>query len=225
MFALKRSLHKKSLCTFFRYSSFGRKTHYETLNLQKDCSDKDIKDAFIKLSKQYHPDKNKDAKAQEKFVKILEAYNVLGKPGSRAEYDNTSYVSYGGNEYVYRSNNYNNYQSYNQTANQQYNFYNEPRRQSQVDPDAYYGFKGIKKVPNFAIIALALGIAVIGVILQYVVIKKSYFLHQKHLQEKQQKISEEYNRVRASAHGKTNEMQTQMMLDKLIAAAAEEKRG
>lgn len=36
---------------------------------------------------QYHPDKNKDVKAQEHFVKIVEAYNVLGKASSRAQYD------------------------------------------------------------------------------------------------------------------------------------------
>ncbi|XP_047998080.1 dnaJ homolog subfamily B member 9-like isoform X2 [Leguminivora glycinivorella] len=39
------------------------------------------------MSKEYHPDKNKDARAQEKFVSIVEAYNVLGKPSSRAQYD------------------------------------------------------------------------------------------------------------------------------------------
>lgn len=57
------------------------------LKLPRNCSEKDIKDAFIKLSKQYHPDRNKNKEAQAKFVKISNAYNVLSKPRSRREYD------------------------------------------------------------------------------------------------------------------------------------------
>lgn len=52
---------------------------------------------------QYHPDKNKDAKAQEKFVKIVEAYNVLSKPSSRAQYDHIMDVKTQSNSYVYRT--------------------------------------------------------------------------------------------------------------------------
>lgn len=51
---------------------------------------------------QYHPDKNKDAKAQEKFVNVVEAYNVLGKPSSRARYDNMIAIETN-NSYVYRT--------------------------------------------------------------------------------------------------------------------------
>lgn len=54
---------------------------------------------------QYHPDKNKDVKAQDKFVRIVEAYNILGKPGSRALYDNRIEApsSNGAPSYVYRT--------------------------------------------------------------------------------------------------------------------------
>lgn len=50
---------------------------------------------------QYHPDKNKSSKAQENFVRILEAYNVLGKPSSRAQYDQMTEVE--GYSYVYKT--------------------------------------------------------------------------------------------------------------------------
>lgn len=41
---------------------------------------------------QFHPDKNKDVRAQDKFVRIVEAYNVLSKPSSRARYDSLTEI-------------------------------------------------------------------------------------------------------------------------------------
>lgn len=57
---------------------------------------------------QFHPDKNKDGKAQEHFVRIVEAYNVLSKPNLRAQYDNTIEISIPNNShmntsYVYKT--------------------------------------------------------------------------------------------------------------------------
>lgn len=65
------------------------KNHYDTLNLGRNCSSKDIKDAFVRLSKKYHPDKNKDCNAHIKFIQVIEAYSVLGKAFSREAYDQT----------------------------------------------------------------------------------------------------------------------------------------
>ena len=50
---------------------------YEVLGVSKDASDADIKRAYRKLSKQYHPDINKEAGAEEKFKEIAEAYEIL----------------------------------------------------------------------------------------------------------------------------------------------------
>ena len=49
----------------------------KTLGVDKNASDEEIKRAFRKLAKQYHPDVNKEAGAQEKFKEIGEAYSVL----------------------------------------------------------------------------------------------------------------------------------------------------
>ena len=64
------------------------KDYYATLGVPRDASDVDIKKAFRKLARQYHPDVAKDKKtAEEKFKEINEAYEVLGDPQKRKKYD------------------------------------------------------------------------------------------------------------------------------------------
>jgi curved DNA-binding protein len=64
------------------------KDYYQILGVPRDASDADIKKAFRKLARQYHPDVAKDKKtAEEKFKEINEAYEVLGDPDNRRKYD------------------------------------------------------------------------------------------------------------------------------------------
>lgn len=63
------------------------KDYYKTLGVEKNASDEDIKRAFRKLAKKYHPDVNKEEGAQEKFKEIGEAYSVLSDPNKRKQYD------------------------------------------------------------------------------------------------------------------------------------------
>ena len=64
------------------------KDYYKVLNVPREASSEDIKKAFRKLARQYHPDVAKDKKdAEEKFKEINEAYEVLGDPDSRKKYD------------------------------------------------------------------------------------------------------------------------------------------
>jgi|SRR5579883_1350713 len=64
------------------------KDYYATLGLPRSASDEDIKKAFRKLARQYHPDVAKDKKtAEEKFKEINEAYEVLSDPEKRKKYD------------------------------------------------------------------------------------------------------------------------------------------
>ena len=58
------------------------KDYYKTLGVEKNASDEEIKRAFRKLAKQYHPDVNKEEGAQEKFKEIGEAYSVFMGPNS-----------------------------------------------------------------------------------------------------------------------------------------------
>src|SRR5205823_12694218 len=64
------------------------KDYYGVLGLQKGASEKDITRAYRKLAKQHHPDANAGNKeAEEKFKDISTAYDVLGEPAKRKEYD------------------------------------------------------------------------------------------------------------------------------------------
>ena len=62
--------------------------YYQTLGVERSASDKDIRKAFRKLARQYHPDVNPgDGQAEEKFKEINEAYEVLSDPEKRGKYD------------------------------------------------------------------------------------------------------------------------------------------
>ena len=64
------------------------KDYYETLGVPRTASETDIKKAFRKLARQYHPDVAKNKKqAEEKFKEVNEAYEVLGDPAKRKKYD------------------------------------------------------------------------------------------------------------------------------------------
>jgi len=64
------------------------KDYYEVLGVPRSATDADIKKAFRKLAREFHPDVAKDKKrAEEKFKEVNEAYEVLGDPEKRKKYD------------------------------------------------------------------------------------------------------------------------------------------
>ncbi|MFD9207366.1 molecular chaperone DnaJ [Streptomyces sioyaensis] len=67
---------------------FVEKDYYKVLGVPKDATEAEIKKAYRKLAREYHPDANKgDAKAEERFKEISEANDVLGDSKRRKEYD------------------------------------------------------------------------------------------------------------------------------------------
>jgi len=64
------------------------KDYYQILGVPRTADEKEIKSAYRKLARKYHPDVNPgDKSAEEKFKEIQEAYDVLGDPAKRAQYD------------------------------------------------------------------------------------------------------------------------------------------
>ena len=63
------------------------KDYYQTLGVSRTASEKEIKSAYRKLARQFHPDVNQDPKATERFKRINEAYEVLSDPVKRQKYD------------------------------------------------------------------------------------------------------------------------------------------
>ncbi|MDD5211866.1 MAG: DnaJ C-terminal domain-containing protein [Sulfuricurvum sp.] len=75
------------------------KSLYTTLEIAAGASEAEIKKAYRKLARQYHPDVNKDPKAEEKFKEINAAYEVLSDKEKRAKYDQYGDSMFGGQNF------------------------------------------------------------------------------------------------------------------------------
>jgi len=76
------------------------KDYYETLGVKRDASESEIKSAYRKLARKYHPDVNKTKEAEEKFKDVNEAYEVLGDKQKRQRYDSLGAGWQGGADYT-----------------------------------------------------------------------------------------------------------------------------
>ena len=74
----------------------NKKDYYETLGLKKGASEAEIKSAFRKKAKEYHPDINKDKDAPEKFKECQEAYSILSDSNKKAQYDQFGHQAFQG---------------------------------------------------------------------------------------------------------------------------------
>ena len=71
-----------------------KRDYYEVLGVSKQASPDEIKRAYRKKAKQYHPDINKEPGAEEKFKEVQEAYEVLSDPNKKATYDRFGHAAF-----------------------------------------------------------------------------------------------------------------------------------
>ena len=71
-----------------------KRDYYEVLGINKNASSDEIKRAYRKMAKKYHPDVNKSADAEEKFKEVNEAYEVLSDPDKKAAYDRYGHAAF-----------------------------------------------------------------------------------------------------------------------------------
>lgn len=82
-------LDRNSIAYLYHTKSKSPTHHYDVLGLTRKATQPEIKSAYFKLSKLYHPDVNKDHRAIAKFQEVSEAYEILGKVTSRRKYDDS----------------------------------------------------------------------------------------------------------------------------------------
>jgi len=75
------------------------KSLYETLGVSAGASEEDIKKAYRRLARKYHPDINKEEGAEDKFKEINAAYEILSDPQKRAQYDKFGDNMFGGQNF------------------------------------------------------------------------------------------------------------------------------
>lgn len=192
-----------------RLYASGLPTHYDVLNLKKNCTADEIRQAFIKLSKQFHPDvkgAKTDPKDTAKFVKISEAYQVLSKPTTREAYDQDLLTrSFGGGGSSARG-----------FKKPEVHRPWEVKPNFDPNPGPYYGIKGIRKVSNATIVMLLVGFAGIGIGIGFLSVRKSFELNRSQLDEKSREAAEHHAVVRRNAQKFGNDEQLKRMVDRML---------
>ncbi|KAH8371061.1 hypothetical protein KR093_006027, partial [Drosophila rubida] len=175
-------------------------THYEVLNLTCDCSKRDIRNAFLRLSKQYHPDVSNTAAQSHnaaRFVKITEAYQTLVKPSSRRDYDNSLVWSSGES-------------SARETIHPW-----EVRPNYNPNPGPYYGIRGFDRVSNWKVALFLLSFGVLGAIFGFSSVKHSFQISKQIRDEISAEATSHHAAVVADAQKYGNQEQIRRMVERL----------
>lgn len=132
------------VAVFIQRRCASSKNYYDVLKVKRDCSNAEIKKAFIDLSKQLHPDRNpSDPTSHKKFVLVNEAYKVLGKPASRRSYD--QYLKSPPKPIIHHSATWHNPPP---NTTRGWNWYDSSawRQNDPGETKPYYGIKGVKRI-------------------------------------------------------------------------------
>ncbi|KAH8261513.1 hypothetical protein KR044_010549 [Drosophila immigrans] len=194
-------------------------THYDVLNLSHDCSKLDIRNAFLRLSKQvqqvqfkfvafkfklvslqYHPDVKHAAVQSDgaaRFVKITEAYQTLVKPSSRRDYDDSLLWNAGGS-------------SARETIHPW-------EVKPNYDPNAgpYYGIRGFDRVSNWKVALFLASLGILGAIFGFSSVKHSFQINKQIRDEISAEANSHHASVVADAQKYGNKEQIRRMVERL----------
>ncbi|XP_003738294.1 dnaJ-like protein 60 [Galendromus occidentalis] len=135
------------------YSTGRRETnHYKTLGVKKESSKKEIREAYVRLSKKFHPDLGGSA---EKFASLNRAYQVLSDESSRESYDS----GYG--DAARRSE----WTTPGAKSRNFYDIYGNPGaapRAGASESENYYGIRGVRRISNMTIVCACLVVIVVS---------------------------------------------------------------
>ena len=200
-----------------------RRNYYEILGLKTDCSQKEIRDAFVVLSKEHHPDlaPNKivagDAtslKSNQEFIQVVEAYQVLSKSHSRANYD-LSLKGIDTVNYIRRDTFYEPWKV-------------DPMSYSEKGPNysPYYGVRGFKRVENWKVVAACVLFCVFGAMIQGFVIMRSTRIYRREVTDHKSAMNiSHYEEARETAGKNGNAVQLEMMKKRLKRSHLEVDQG
>ncbi|XP_044727884.1 dnaJ-like protein 60 isoform X2 [Chrysoperla carnea] len=170
------------------------KCYYDILEIPIDSTAKDIRTAYIKLSKKLHPDRNKTKDTSREFVQLNEAYQTLSDPIKRREYDFGRTTT--SNSYKSNTNN-----SGPRNVHEMYGFDSPKANWSNTSMgSAYYGIKGVNRISNFWIVMICLLFTSLGVGLQILAIRESFTFQRKQLDQKSLENAQILSSVRARAN-------------------------
>lgn len=162
--------------------------HYETLNVSPNASQKEIRQAFIRLSKQLHPDSS-GKHSHADFVKLNEAYSILGKENTRRNYDlDLKYAKYNPS-YTYNTQN----RQYGSRWEYEVRTAGGPWPPPKQNPNAYFG-------QLIAFLIFTLGLVHFIFMFHSLKIRKILILQNSELENK-------YQKIRSIAHSKSNNNQ------------------
>ncbi|XP_066983137.1 dnaJ homolog subfamily C member 4-like [Macrobrachium rosenbergii] len=212
--------HRYLAARMLSASRASTKTHYEVLGVKEDCTASEIKDSFIRLSKEMHPDKNPDRPGvHENFVLINEAYSVLSKPHERRMYDA---------QLVYKEHAKTYYPGgvVTNAPRERVVFHDDSLWESRdrgedkkYEGRSYYGIKGVRRLPNNYIAFGAIIFALLGGLLHFYIAMKGSKFAISQLDERDRIASQTYKAVRQRALNNGNELQKALLLEKMEGAS------
>lgn len=187
-----------------------KQTHYEVLGVSKDATPQEIKAAFVRRSKEIHPDLNPDdPDNHDKFVLVNEAYNVLSKSKARREYDdmlqNPTRTTYTAPRPYYHG-----------PGTSYGDFYGDFYHPSKAKDlgKGYYGMWGIKKRSNAEIAILMISFILLGST-GYVMTFFNSYKKRKEIEDEMYKENQRvYDEIRANARKFTTAEQLENFLVK-----------